>query len=37
MMPIRSSVQLKLEHNVEQHVPSEFDDEEQEKRRKGRE
>lgn len=30
MTRIRWSVQLKLEHNIEQHVPGEFDDEEQE-------
>lgn len=29
---IHSSVQLKLEYNVEQHVLGEFDDEEQEKK-----
>lgn len=33
MTRIRSSVQLKLEHNVEQHVPGEFDDEKQGKRK----
>jgi len=34
MTRIRSSVQLKLEHNIEQHVPSEFDDKEREKEEK---
>lgn len=33
MTRIYSSVQLKLEHNIEQHVPGEFDDKEWEKRR----